>query len=91
MTKFKVGDQVKIVNYGHLYWTQEVEDTPYYHRPEGGGCWYDMSPGLVGKVGIIVEAHKTQGIDNYSIKGEPSKKAWYHNDQLELIHRPEYK
>lgn len=40
MSKFQVGDQVKVVNYGSLVW-------PYNEPP------YDIHPELVGEVGII--------------------------------------
>ncbi len=79
-TQFKVGDQVKIINYGHRIYSFDKEKQDI-----------DLSPEIIGKVGIIVEAHKTQDIDNYSIHGIKGKTAWYNNNQLELIYRPEYK
>jgi hypothetical protein len=79
MTKYKVGDQVRVVNYGSWIWEWRAQ------RME----WVDISPELVGQTGVVVDAHKTQEIDQYKLKG-PNKVAWYHNDQLELIYRPEY-
>ena len=42
---------------------------------------------------IIIKAHKTQGIDQYEVffpDGYGGKSAWYWNDELKLLHRPEY-
>jgi len=120
MTKFKVGDRVRIINYGHeMYYGKQgyqamhewLTDEPMpslvevllgiepkkpeplaahpVYKPKHiiseTDTMYiaDMSPELVGQVGIVTEAHTTQGIDNYSLKG-PAKTAWYHNPQLEL-------
>ena len=51
MTKYKLEDQVKIVNYGHLVFN--------FDSKEG----IDISPNKIGNKGIIYEAHQTQGID----------------------------
>lgn len=43
--------------------------------------------------GIVVDAHQTQGIDMYSLHfpdGYGGKRAWYNNNELELVYRPNY-
>lgn len=74
MSKFKTGDIVRIVNYGHRYW--ETVDGEVYVR--------DMNPDLVGQVVVIEKVSITQEIPHYSVIGV-SKSAWYNEDQLELI------
>lgn len=87
-TLYKIGDQVEIVNYGHLLIsTEPIKEYKLYKKLKY--YYYDTSPELVGKKGIIIESHKTQGEDTYSLKGI-SKVAWYSNNQLKLIHRPKY-
>src|SRR5690349_20339562 len=90
-TKFRLGDKVRVVNYGHLICSTK-EDMPTLNiiSIEKGLVYYDMNHDLVGKIGIIDNAHQTQGIDRYSINGIPTKHAWYDNQQLELIYRPDY-
>lgn len=83
-TKFKVGDKVRIVNYGHAIlmskrninleesgfkFLKEAEDLPFQ-------VWIDINPSLVGKSGEIVEV----GMTGYSIKGIGS---WFQDNQLE--------
>jgi hypothetical protein len=80
-TKFRLGDQVRIVNYTH--WRVDYDhETEKWSKTE--------SHETVGQVGIVREAHKTQDIDNYAIEGIKGKVAWYNNDQLELVYRPLY-
>ena len=87
MAKYKVGDQVEIINYGHKMWRNEkMVDGEIIQLKETE--WFDMFPEKVGLVGIIIEAHETQNRDMYSLYGIG---AWYYNDNLKLIHRPEYK
>ena len=82
MTKFKVGDHVKIINYGHqmmsivLRADSEKADDPEY---------FDMSPELIGQTGVIIEANTDSNGDAYAIDNIPQKQAWYRNDQLELV------
>lgn len=80
--KFKKGDEVMIVNYGHRIWS--------YEPMAEGYKVYDINPGLIGQKGIIDNAHLTQGIPTYSING-PTKHAWYDEQQLELLSAPEDK
>lgn len=82
MTKFKVGDIVRVVNYGHLIWDINASND--------GIIDVDINPEIVGRRGIIVKAYTTQGNDRYAIEldlinGSRGKYAWYDNEQLELI------
>lgn len=88
MTKFKIGDMVKVVNYGHLI-LMSPEMLSQTSFPIIGGKWVDIDKDVVGQTGIVVEAQVTQERSQYAVKG-PSKHAWYDDGQLELIYRPEY-
>ena len=89
MSKFKIGDQVEVVNYGSLAWRrQKMVGDEVIPLPETE--WYDPSPDLVGERGIVTKVTNTQGVDKYSLTGT-TKSAWYYNDQLKLIVRPKYK
>ena len=44
----------------------------------------DMSPELLGQIGVIAKVSNVQGKDQYAING-PNKYAWYFDSQLELI------
>ncbi len=86
---YKIGDKVKIVNYGHLIW--EHKDEPKERKlnfplimEDGNLMFLDMSPELIGKEGIIMQTTETQGKMKYAIEG-PNKYGWYNGDQLELI------
>lgn len=84
---YATGDKVEVINYGHPYWSKELNtDHPlnYLGKVEYG-YYYDMSPELVGKQGIIEKVSITQGIPQYSLIGIPGKTAWYDEKQLKLI------
>jgi hypothetical protein len=94
-TNFKLGDQVRVVKYGHLIWRNKLETIEFPLRfpiisEDENTLVLDMSPEMVGQVGIINTTSKTQGIDSYSLSGLKGKCAWYNNDQLELVYRPTY-
>lgn len=83
MTKFKIGDMVKVVNYGHrLLMGPDMQLQGYPYK-------WDMRPEVVGQTGIVTTAEETQGRSQYVVEG-PSKHAWYDDDQLELVYRPDY-
>jgi len=88
--KYGIGDKVKIVNYGHPIWEskicpkQERLDFPVIYE-DGAFRYLDMSPKLIGKIGIIEKVDVVQGKPQYAINGIPEKHAWYSEDQLELI------
>lgn len=69
---FKVGDFVKVVNYGSIGWVNM-----------GGGVYVakDFSPERIGIVDFISEIIEKQGVMRFSL----SKSAWYYSDQLEKV------
>jgi hypothetical protein len=72
MGKFKIGDKVRIINYGHRI----------YDIKNGKLCNpIDINPDIIGKKGVIVEKHGKQ----YAIHGIKTKYAWYDKEQLEAI------
>ena len=92
--RFKVGDVIRIVGYGHQIWYMKEEWARMYakglvssEKPKNLikedeiTFIVDMSPELVGKTGKVVSASST-GV--YSLSGV-SKRAWYYEEQLELI------
>ena len=80
-TKFLLGDQVKVVNYGH--WRIDYDENKGWSK-------VDTSKGIIGKVGIISEVSLIQDIAYYAIEGISGKHAWYQDNQLELVYRPSY-
>jgi hypothetical protein len=94
MSKFHIGDKVKIVKYGALHWINKHDEYNKLHPPteniiwEDENTWYcDMRPDLVGQIGIInavPESHISSSPYQYSID---KIGAWYTDNQLELIAR----
>jgi len=89
---YKIGDKVRIVNYGHLMWTiqnQPNESSFIETLPVsviyGDLVWFDVNHGIVGKEGVVSDVSITQGVPQYSIKGIPEKNSWYSEGQMELI------
>lgn len=89
--KYKIGDKVTIVNYGHLMWINtKLMQTDYYEKmtalkEDGYFKWYDMQPELVGKKGVVNKVTNTQNKPKYGLSGIAGKSAWYDEEQLELI------
>ena len=84
MTKYKVGDKVRIVNYGHKVWMyQKMVDGKIIELDEVE--WYDMCPERVGMLATIRKVTVTQGIDKYGLTTELGNISWFHNNQLELV------
>ena len=85
--KFEIGDKVKVVNYGHLMWTNKKSGTkvnwPIINEDENT-IWNDMQSEIVGKYGVVKDVIETQGIVQYSLNGIPQKSAWYNEEQLEF-------
>ena len=88
MTKFNIGDKVRIVNYGQLMWGNKsahggklLEGFPIIQEDEDF-LWVDLRPDIVGQEGVVDVAKTNQGIDEYSVHGVG---AWFNNDQLEFI------
>lgn len=99
--KFKIGDKVRVINYGHKMWMhKDVINHPQWHKDtpilkeEENILWCDVEPSLVGKIGEIREVVQVkrisadgneESVGQYSINGIPQKVAWYQEDQLELV------
>ncbi len=77
--KYKEGDKVKIVHWGHpLHQLKSIKTSfPVIGPINDDYQWVDMSPEIVGKTGTIDGVTMTQGTPNYSIEGIPEKDAWY--------------
>lgn len=70
--KFEIGDQVRVVNYGHYIFDIVGES---FRK-------IDINPEVVGKVGVVIDISNDA---QYALKGIPKKHCWYSEDQLELI------
>ena len=79
MSKFKVGDEVEVIR--GTWWISGGEIK-----------WFNED--TIGSTGIIVETDTIQEIDEYAIepiiKKGNLRHAWFNNNDLKLIHRPEY-
>jgi len=78
-TKFKVGDKVSVIR--GTWWIT------------GGALkWFDED--TIGSTGVVTEAETIQGIDQYAlepiIKKGNLRHAWFNNNDLELVCRPNY-
>ena len=82
---FKVGEKVRVVNYGHLLFTNEPYKFNYKLLEEKGSArLYDVSVDLLGKTGDVTEVCESQGKFTYALSGL-RKVAWYNEDQLEKV------
>jgi len=89
--KFKIGDRVKVINYGHLIWSSYPNPRWVLHSRHYTGIsttgkrlyynMYDMSPELVGRIGVVSDISN----NTYAIEGIPGKCAWYNEDQLRKL------
>lgn len=95
--KYKAGDVVKVINYGHPAWVKKLEHEKMFNSglafsnvpkdiifEQDDIYWYDQIPSIVGKTGTIKHVTDTQGIPKYSIDGIHGKSAWYDEQQLEI-------
>jgi hypothetical protein len=93
MTKFKIGDQVRIIGYGQPFWWNSNSGMPRPNFPvieeNEDLTVFDLRPEIIGQVGIVSKAETCQGRGTYALEGTTIY-AWYDDDQLELIFRPEY-
>jgi len=93
--ELKVGDTVKIVNYGHWIYmprsqwemqqkefnfTQEKPDNVI--KEEEDGWYYDINPDMVGRIGVVSSISSDGKDYSLDIVG---KVAWYQRQQLEKI------
>ena len=88
MANYRIGDKVKIINYGHLIWELEGQESnsPFkviFKNDKVRAL--DMSPSLVGQIGIVSAVGSTQGIPEYAIDNIEGKHSWYNESQMELI------
>jgi len=87
--KYAIGDRVEIVNYGQSMWFKRdgrAEDSKYpVIKTSKRNIWYDISPELIGKQGIIARTQTIQGISSYAICFKNSTSAWYSEDQMKMI------
>jgi hypothetical protein len=106
MSKFNIGDQVRVVNYGSLFTASKSvlnawdirkgddqacdQEAAKIYEESDTHIVYDLSPYLIGQKGIITNV---VGDENtaYTIHGIPGKTSWYADGQLELVYRPDYK
>lgn len=84
-SKFKVGDKVRVIRYGHPFWSWQKIPGAKLLSKDKSPYWYDMSPDLVGKEGTICKVTSTQGDIQYAINGISGKYAWYDEEQLEKV------
>jgi hypothetical protein len=47
--------------------------------------WIDISPEMVGRIGIVETISNTQNVLKYSLKDIEGKCSWYNEEQLELV------
>lgn len=94
MTKFKLGDRVKIVNYGSLAIVPQLpeyqtllDNSKIIGRYDKKSVLVDTNPQWLGETGTIEKCTITQGIEQYSIipDKEGVATAWFTTKQLELI------
>lgn len=91
----KVGDKVRIINYGHQVWwfksdwdawqqlMGKVKAEPYAKSDDGKMIFLDLAPERVGREDIITKHTEPQyGFHRYALD---KNGAWYSKDQLELI------
>lgn len=86
--KFMLGNEVRIINYGRLV----MNDKQYPGAQEILGIWVrDVSPQLVGQVGVIEKVRKqpdTADVWQYAVRGIKGKYAWYEEHQLDWVIDP---
>ena len=93
MSKLKIGDTVKIINYGHPIsitkkaWSDwfakgycDTEIPKNLLQEDETFYTYDMSPEVVGQIGKV---QVISNISGYCLSGIKGKFAWYNEEQLE--------
>lgn len=96
--KIEPGTKVKIVNYGHPYWTNKTQwknmqeaglvdgDSPENILEETDDMWCsDMMPELVGQEGVVNTIIASQGRLQISLDEIKGKSSWYNLEQIEVI------
>lgn len=94
-SKFKIGDKVKIINYGHILWESKESYKKHFEagrykteRPKNlisedeDFFFIDIRPDILGQKGVVDKVSEDQGKISYSISGIG---AWYSEKQMEKI------
>ena len=83
---YKTGDNVRIVNYGQLFWAFKGQglDTMKAKviQEDDSIKYFDIAPERVGQEDVVRDISTTQGVHQYSLV---KNGAWYSESQLELI------
>lgn len=97
---YKIGDKVRIVQYGHLYYMTRDE---YEKIGASQKIWakstdsivIDVKPELIGQVGTIRDVSTYEKFvftvnfgKQYALEGISGKSAWYDENQLEPFIQP---
>lgn len=77
--KIKIGDKVKIVNYGHLIWSFAEEPNLKLYKKDHSFYYYDLRPEWVGKETVII------GLSGDGKKYSTELFSWADENQLELV------
>jgi hypothetical protein len=93
MNKFKIGDKVKIINYGSLFYISKpiqpqfepmCKAFPVFFE-DNSFIFVDTCQYMVGRIGTIYNIEYVNKMPQYSLRGIEGKISWYGEDQLELI------
>jgi hypothetical protein len=93
MNKFKLGDKVKVINYGNaFYLSKPVQSTfepmlklfPVFFENDDF-IFVDTCQYMLGRIGTICNIEYVNKIPQYSLEGIEGKVSWYGEDQLELV------
>ena len=91
MGKYKTGDKVRIVNYGHLIWIHENEIMNYdksigvFLGKNGFMHWYDIRPEKIGRIYVVANENDMGGSYQLNNLDGSYGFAWADEKQLELI------
>jgi hypothetical protein len=89
MKRLKIGDRVKIVNYGGIGWVRKDLVSPSDVLIDGGGFGdyiaVDISPELVGTKWYVGEISDDEYSLSKSRYGDGNVIAWFNRDQLKII------
>ena len=86
-TTYKVGDKVRVVNYGHSVWEHKSvgESSLPLIKEYESVRFVDLQPYLIGQQGVVGSVVIRQERPSYVIEGISGKSAWYYEDQLEAV------
>lgn len=84
---YKVGDKVRVVNYGHAMWVHKSfgeSSLPLIKEYESVRV-VDLQPDLIGQQGVVGQVVIIQERPSYVVEGISGKSSWYYEDQLEAV------